>query len=150
LTIGMLPTNPNRTDRTGRVYLFSIRKYSLVRFLIVNAKWTRTGSVLQMETTTHMRKALTMLSLALAMLVAQPAIAPALTIYKPSGHAAERASLHGTVAQVDQNRRSFILHWVPRSSGKGTHYFSYQQTFRVTDLTVTRMVLGQMSCLEPL
>jgi hypothetical protein len=102
-----------------------------------------------METTTNMRKTLTMLTLAVAMLAAQPAIAPALTINDTWGHAAERKSLRGTIVQVDQNRRAFVLHWFTKPSGKpGTNPVSYQQTFRVTAQTVykngswTNMVPG--------
>jgi hypothetical protein len=82
-----------------------------------------------------MRKTLTMLTLAAAMLAAEPAIVPAVTYLNSEGHAVERGSLHGTVVQVDQNRRTFMLHWggikYPGRQG-GTH----EQTFRVTDQTV--------------
>jgi tetratricopeptide (TPR) repeat protein len=63
--------------------------------------------------------------------------APAIIIRKLNGTTVEVGSVSGSVTHVDQNRHTFTIRW----QGKGLtkmeyHYFSYEQTYRVTGSTV--------------
>jgi tetratricopeptide (TPR) repeat protein len=63
--------------------------------------------------------------------------APAIIIRKLNGTALEVGYVFGTVGHVDQKQHSFSLRW----QGKGLtkmeyHYFSYEETYRVTGGTV--------------
>jgi hypothetical protein len=63
--------------------------------------------------------------------------APAIMIRKLNGTALEVGYVSGTVGHVDQKQHSFSLRW----QGQGLthmehHYFSYEETYRVTSVTV--------------
>ena len=78
------------------------------------------------------------LSLAVAIFFAGSiAKAPAIMIRKLNGGAVEVSSVSGTVTHVDQNRRSFTLHWQLKGLLKMEHYYpSYEDTYRVSEGTV--------------
>ena len=78
------------------------------------------------------------LSLAVAIFFAGSiAKAPAIMIRKFNGGAVEVSSVSGTVTHVDQNRRSFTLHWQLKGLLKMEHYYpSYEDTYRVSEGTV--------------
>jgi tetratricopeptide (TPR) repeat protein len=84
-----------------------------------------------------MRNEFGALSLAVAITLGSIANAPAIAIRKMNGTAVEVSSLSGTVTSVDQNRRSFTLHWQHKGLLPMEHYYpSYEETYRVTDGTV--------------
>jgi hypothetical protein len=71
------------------------------------------------------------------LLVGSMANAPAIMVRNRNGAALEKNHVSGRVSHLDQNRRCFTLTW----QGKGLtkmeyYYFSYEQTYRVTDGTV--------------
>jgi hypothetical protein len=71
------------------------------------------------------------------LLVGSIAKAPAIMIRKLNGTTVEVGSLFGTVTHVDQNRRSFTIHWQLKGLLKMEHYYpSYEDTYRVTEGTV--------------
>lgn len=76
--------------------------------------------------------------IAIAILLAGSiANAPAIMIRKLNGTPVEVRSLFGTVTHVDQNRRSFTLHWQLKGLLNMEHYYpSYEDTYRVTEGTV--------------
>jgi hypothetical protein len=76
--------------------------------------------------------------IAIAILLAGSiAKAPAIMIRKLNGTTVEVGSLFGTVTHVDQNRRSFTIHWQLKGLLKMEHYYpSYEDTYRVTEGTV--------------
>jgi tetratricopeptide (TPR) repeat protein len=78
------------------------------------------------------------LSLAVAIIFAGlVAKAPAIMIRKLNGTTVEVSALFGTVTHVDQNRRSFTLHWQLKGLLPMEHYYpSYEDTYRVTEGTV--------------
>ena len=85
-----------------------------------------------------MRNEFAAVSLAVALtLTGSIANAPAITIRKLNGTAVEVSSLSGTVTHVDQNRRSFTLHWQHKGLLPMEHYYpSYEDTYMVTEGTV--------------
>jgi tetratricopeptide (TPR) repeat protein len=63
--------------------------------------------------------------------------APAIVIRKPYGDTVEVPYISGRVTHVDQNRRSFTVHWQLKGLLKMEHYYpSYEETYRVTEGTV--------------
>lgn len=62
--------------------------------------------------------------------------AHALTVLDYNGNMRDQAHIRGSVTYVDQNKRCFKLHWSGVSKKLGSHSFSWEQTFRVTDGTV--------------
>jgi tetratricopeptide (TPR) repeat protein len=78
------------------------------------------------------------LSLAVAIFFAgSVAKAPAIMIRKQNGSAVEATYISGRVTHVDQNRRSFTVHWQLKGFLKMEHYYpSYEETYRVTEGTV--------------
>jgi len=63
--------------------------------------------------------------------------APAIMIRKLNGTTVEVNTLYGTVTHVDQNQRSFTLHWQLKGlTAMERYYPSYEDTYRVTEGTV--------------
>ena len=76
--------------------------------------------------------------IAIAILLAVSiAKAPAIIIRKPFGNTVEVPYVSGKVTHVDQDRRSFTVHWQSKGLFPMEHYYpSYEDTYRVTEGTV--------------